>query len=210
MTLPADAPRLRPFADVCATAIGVAFLVGWWTAGPVAEGGALDLATVVGLILVTGMMVLRLPSLAFGPEWHLPVITLLLALRELDFDKRFMETGVLKLRLYTGDAPLASKAVGACVIGLILTCLYRLIRHNGPDFRLSLRAREGWAVAIGLGVLAGIVAKSIDGLGRKLAPFGIDLSDAQTIFAATAQETLEFGFAAALLLALFLWIRRYA
>ena len=33
-------------------------------------------------------------------QWHIPMILTLMALREMDFDKRFTTEGVLQLRLY--------------------------------------------------------------------------------------------------------------
>ncbi|WP_179379143.1 hypothetical protein [Jannaschia marina] len=205
-----DAPALRTPFLICAALITLAFGLGWLIAGPIKENGAFELATVVTLALVAATFVLRLPSLAFGAKWHLPMLAVLLALRELDFDKRFMETGILKLRLYTGDGPLLPKLIGGVVVILVLVCLWRVLRRDGPIWFAALRRREGWAIALPLGVLGVVIAKSVDGLGRKLEPFGIALSDAQDVFAVTAEEGLEFGFALALLLSLFLWIRRYA
>ncbi|SDY60561.1 hypothetical protein SAMN05444004_102118 [Jannaschia faecimaris] len=205
-----DATKIRPYGDFCVWGIIAAFAFGWWKAGLINEGGALELATVIALVLTFGLFILRLPSLAMGPEWHLPALTLLFVLRELDFDKRFMEVGVLKLRLYSGDAPLVLKFIGAMVIAIVLICLYRVVRHNGRAFLVALRAREGWAITIALGFVSGVVAKSVDGLGRKLAPFGVELSEAQGLFTIFVEEFLELGFATALLISLFLWIRGYA
>ena len=208
MPQPSTAPFLRLFLLVSVSVVVLAFGIGWWNAGMVKEGGALELATVAALFLLTALFVRLLPNRAFGPEWHIPVLTLLLAFRELDFDKRFMETGILKLRLYTGDAPLGAKLIGAVVIVLVLVCLYRLLRLDGRGFLRGLRRGEGWAVLIALGVVGVVVAKSVDGLGRKLAPFGIDLTEGQGAVAVFTEESLELCFALALLAALFLWVRR--
>lgn len=205
-----DPAPVRPHLAICIVVIAIAFVIGWWNAGLINENGAFEMATLVTLLLVTTMVIIRLPSLAFGAEWHLPMLTTLLAMRELDFDKRFVESSVLKLRLYTGDAPLGVKLIGGAVIVLILLCLFRLVRHSGPNLWQALGKREGWAVLIPLAGLAVVVAKGLDGLGRKLAPLGIALTDAQEAWAATSEEALEFLFAAALLSALFLWIRRHA
>lgn len=205
-----SAPSLRTTALVCLTAVVLALIFGWQNAGLWKEGGAVELATVVTLLLVTGLFVVHLPRLAFGPQWHVPVLTALFAMRELDFDKRFTENGILKLRTYTGDAPLLLKLVGAGVIALALVCLYRLVARNRRDFVAALRAGHRWAILITVGTVVAIVAKGIDGLGRKLAPFGIEVSEAQGMLAGAVEESLEFSFAVALLLSLLLWLRRNA
>ena len=209
MTVDTEPAAKLPQKSLCALSLTLAFLAGWWNVGLVKEGGALELSTVVALCLTTVVLICRDPRLAFGSHWHLPALTALLAMRELDFDKRFIETGILKLRLYTGDAPFVLKVFGVAVIALVLICLYRLLRHDGRRFLMAVQQREAWALAILAGIFAVIVAKSIDGLGRKLAPFGISLSDAQGLLVIMLEETLELGFAVALLSAAFLWHRRH-
>ena len=97
-------------------------------------------------------------------EWQVPAILLLFALREMDFDKRFTESGVLKLRTYTGDGPLGEKLVGAATILFALVVVTRLLRRNGPGWRRDLRRLRPHALAV---LLAGLLigaAKSLDGL----------------------------------------------
>ena len=50
-----------------------------------------------------------------GRQWHIPVIPVLMAMREMDFDKRFTSEGVMQLRLYSGDSPLWEKTLGLVV-----------------------------------------------------------------------------------------------
>ncbi|SFA56585.1 hypothetical protein SAMN04487972_11556 [Paracoccus halophilus] len=128
-------------------------------------------------------------------QWHIPMILTLMALREMDFDKRFTTEGVLQLRLYSGGAPLWEKAIGLAVVLLIVICGLRLMFLNLPLWWRGLRegAVPSWLVGIGAVLL--VVSKSLDGLGRKLAPLGIELEQWQGTLAGRLEEILELGMA---------------
>ena len=126
-------------------------------------------------------------------EWHIPVILILMALRELDLDKRFTSEGVLQLRLYTGSAPLWEKAAGLAVVMLILVCITRLAWLNLPRLWRGLQqgARSAW-LATGAALLI-VIAKSMDGLDRKLAPLGVTLTTEMSTMAGRLEEMLELA-----------------
>lgn len=125
--------------------------------------------------------------------WHVPVILVLMALRELDFDKRFTSEGVLQLRLYSGPAPLWEKAVGLAVIVLVLVCIVRLAWLNLPGWWRGLQqgAASAW-LATGA-VLVIVIAKSMDGIDRKLAPLGVTLASETITVAGRLEEMLELA-----------------
>jgi hypothetical protein len=131
--------------------------------------------------------------------WHAAVLLCAAGMRELDWDKAFTQEGVLQLRLYSGDAPLVQKAIGAAIVVLILVAGMRLLTRDLPGFlrRLPLMRADEWLVVLVVSLL--FVAKTIDGLGRKLAPFGIEVTEWVSGFAGHAEESMEL-FAALLIL----------
>ncbi len=52
-----------------------------------------------------------------------------------------------------------------------------------------------------------VIAKSLYGLGRKLAPFGIEVSRGQASFAAQTEEILELAFAMLTCLSIAYWLK---
>lgn len=141
-------------------------------------------------------------------QWHIPVILLLMAMRELDFDKRFTSEGVLQLRLYSGPSPLWEKLIGAAVVALIVICGLRLLVLNVPRWWRGLRmgAATSWLIA-GAGMLL-VVSKTLDGLGRKLASLGVYIDPAKGQLASRAEELLELAMAIMLVQAVICFSRR--
>jgi hypothetical protein len=130
-------------------------------------------------------------SRVLGPQWQVWALFVVLSSRELDFDKRFLSEGILQLRLYSGDAPIWEKAVGLMVVLLVLTIMLRLLRLNAPGFVSGLRHFRPWAWCGACAVGFVIVAKSIDGIGRKLGEFGLTLDPAVIETAMIYEELLE-------------------
>jgi hypothetical protein len=173
-----------------------------------AENGPIENAGLAAFVIGAFGFAALAPDRAFGSAWYVPVIFLLMAARELDFDKRFTEKGILQLRLYTGDYPLGQKLIGAGFVLLILAVLYLLVRRGVAVAIAAVRAGKGgwvWVLAVGVGLV--VVAKTIDGAGRKLAPYGIEISDALSKSLGKTEEMFEFLFGLALLLAICLWAR---
>lgn len=145
-----------------------------------------------------------------GRQWHLPVILLLMALREMDMDKRLTSEGILQLRLYSGPSPLVEKLAGLAIVALILICGWRLLRNTVPRMLAGLRAGRA---ASWLSLLAGIsivVAKTLDGADRKLAAFGITLDPALGVAFGRVEEALELAAMVMLLQALVYFLRDQA
>mgnify|MGYP006900560329 FL=1 len=126
-----------------------------------------------------------------GSEWHVPVILILMALRELDVDKRFTSEGVLQLRLYTGSSPLWEKALGLAVVLLILVCAWRLARISLARCWRGLLRGANWAWLVATGAALIVIAKAMDGLDRKLAPWGIAVDPVTAMRAGRIEEVLE-------------------
>ncbi|MDJ0993175.1 MAG: hypothetical protein QNI90_06350 [Dinoroseobacter sp.] len=207
---PASAATFWPFwLAVAVTVLFCAYgiLTGTSAYDFVQESGVIENASVVIFLCgALGFAVLR-PDLAFGRGWHVFVIFLLFAARELDFDKRFTEKGVLQARLYSGDYPLEHKLIGAFFILLILYTLYRLVRYGWRPVMTGLWRGELWAWSVIAAGITVFVAKSLDGAGRKLAPFGIELTEETEFALSVIEEFGELGFGLLLVYALCAWMR---
>lgn len=137
----------------------------------------------------------------------IPVILVLMAMHEMDFDKRFTSEGRMQLRLYSGDSPLWEKTLGLVVIALILVCGWRLLTITLPRFWAGLRAElpASWLAA--LAALMLMVAKTLDGLDRKLAGFGVTISPELGTLTGRLEEFLELAAYMMLVLALAYFLR---
>ena len=182
---------LAGLADVVRAAFGEARF---------SEGGALEMASAAGYVLALAVLAARTPRLPAA--WPTAVLLLAAAARELDLDKRLTDPGLLQSRLYTGDASLAVKLAGAAVVLAILAAALTLALREGPGWvrGLAAGARRAWWVAGALALAA--VSKSLDGLGRKLRPLGIEVPDAIDRAASLCEEVLELGIPLTLILAL--------
>jgi hypothetical protein len=144
-------------------------------------------------------------------RWHQVVLLAAAGLRELDWDKAFTDSGVLQLRLYSGDAVWGQKLAGLVVLAVLIAAGLRLLGRDFMPWLRSLRAGDvaAWLVAGCFGLH--IVAKTLDGLGRKLQPFGINLSDWTNTVAGRAEEALELVAAILILQAVaVIWSRKRA
>lgn len=185
--------RLIAFVTIPAV---VLLVFGWFRAGEPAqffkEGGAVE--TVSVLLLVQGAICwFAVHGRAGWRDWQIPAVLLLFAMREMDFDKRFTDSGLLKLRTYTGDAPLMLKLAGAAAILFSLWVIWRILVRNGPGWWRGLRAGRFPAVAVLLAMAMVVFAKALDGLGRKLLDVGIVLSDGLDRHAGRVEEVLELA-----------------
>lgn len=158
------------------------------------EGAGVEQVTVILLGWATVLLIYRLNLRRILMEWQLPLALLLMTLRELDFDKRFTDQGVLKLRYYTAAVPLSEKLVGIVLMPVLLLMIYRLMRRNLMSWLRRLRQRDLSAWLIAFAGVTGVIAKSIDGLARKLAFFGMDIPDIVGQRAGRIEELLEMLF----------------
>jgi hypothetical protein len=158
------------------------------------EGGIVESLSALGYFVCVAVMLLR-GGPAFAKKYHyLLILITLFAFRELDFDKRFTTLGVLKSRFYTSDmVPAGEKIIGVLVILLLLYVVYRIVKGHLASFIQGLKNRD--LVDFGnLSVLAVLVfSKSIDGLDRKLADFGVVLDPMIGVYAGVIEEVLELG-----------------
>jgi hypothetical protein len=165
-----------------------------FTTALVKETGALEISTAL-LYAYTAMVWLwTRTGDTWRRHWQVAAIMLLMMGRELDLDKRLTSVGMLKSNLYlTNMAQPVERIFGVLVIVFGAVVAFRLIVRNGPELLAGLRHRAAWAWNIVVAIGLAVVSKSIDGLDRKLAPFGVAFSDHTVLLLGIVEEILEFG-----------------
>ncbi len=174
------------------------------------EGGIIENATVVAYLACLALMLFG-GGLSFLRRYsYLPVLVLLMALRELDFDKRFTAVGILKSRFFFSDqVSLSAKFVGLGLIFLLAWAVFSLLRHHvfpyiGARFHPVLKARPRLfgLTATCFGLIIG--SKSVDGLASKLpglSPAQIaDIGLVLMLIEETAELAIPFTIAAVFVL----------
>ncbi len=125
--------------------------------------------------------------------WFLLMLLGMMA-RELDFHNAFTSQTTTSTRFYISpDVPAVEKILAVAVFGLLLYALIRVCITYLPVFAADLK--KGCAVAVGvfLGVSLAAISKLIDGLGRKMAGFGIEITEQTSRTAGFAEEIMELG-----------------
>ncbi len=165
------------------------------------EEGVVESASALGYFLCAAIIVYK-GKLAYLKKYHyIFLLIIFFMLRELDFDKKFTTMGIFKSRFYISNTvPLVEKLVGAMVVLLFLYVIFMIIRRHLKYFLFCLKNHS----IISFGVLiAGallVVAHTLDGIGKKLADFGVKISNQTAIHAIALEEIVELGIPIILLL----------
>ena len=167
-----------------------------------AEGsGFVEYGAVIGY-LICAVLVAVLSRAAGFLKLALIVAPIALALREMDMDKRYFTEGLFKSSQYfKGIVPWPEVALSAAIVLLLAACGIAILRRGGPGFLADLRRGEAWALSICAAVAVAVIAKSLDGLSRKLAPLGIEVSETLNNQTTLIEEGLELAIPAFLILA---------
>ncbi|MFG6564622.1 hypothetical protein ACGYLI_10390 [Sulfitobacter sp. 1A13421] len=170
-----------------------------------AEGGFYESLSVVGYILCILALVWTLRA-AVLRVWYLPLVLAVMAARELDLDKSLFTRGLFKARQYTGEGvPLGERLIAALILALIVTAILLMLwRHARPYLTALFRGRA-WAGAVLLGIGFTVAYKLLDGIARKLAPLGIEVSADAERTAFVVEEIGELGIPVMFLVAILLW-----
>lgn len=161
------------------------------------EGGWIETASWISYFVAAAFVLIQL--MRFPNRWSMLVCTMLLGMRELDFDKRFTTMGIFKSRFYSSaEVPIGEKLIALLVTAAIVVALFFLVKHHLKPFFKRVKARSGASCSVFLAGGLMVFAKSIDGLSRKLEPFGIEPSDATNRIVGSVEESFEL--AAALLI----------
>jgi hypothetical protein len=125
---------------------------------------------------------------------YFALLPLIFALRELDFDVRFTGIKIYKVKFYLNqDISLHAKIIAFTVVATIATLLVLMIARESRAFYAELKHHSYIGSGAFLIIVLIAVSKSIDGLGRKLAAFGLAASPAVLRNAPVAEEFLELG-----------------
>ena len=170
-----------------------------------AEGGFYESLSVVGYILCILALVWTLRG-AVQRVWYLPLVLAVMAARELDLDKSLFTRGLFKARQYTGEGvPLGESLIAGLILALIVTAILLMLwRHARPYLTALFRGRA-WAGAVLLGIGFTVAYKLLDGIARKLAPLGIEVSADAERTAFVVEEIGELGIPVMFLVAILLW-----
>ena len=155
------------------------------------EGGGLETISAVLYLVGVGLFFKTVPRAFWSSLWQVPALLLLFAMREMDLDKAFTSSGVLSTGLYRGESSLGTKLIAGAVVVFVLVVLYRMMRNGLPSVIRALRAGKAWSYLVCAAAVAVVFTKSIDGLGRKLLPFGIEISAGLDTAASTIEEVGE-------------------
>ncbi len=173
------------------------------------EGGPVETMSAAGFVVC----VVALFREGSGPflrrHYYLVAILVAMALRELDFHSDYTTMSITRARFYLSPAvPLGEKLGAVAAVGFLAWCGLLMLRRFGRDFVAGIRRLDSVALAVALAAGSAILAKSLDGLPRKLSGFGIDLAaDAQRM-ALALEEVVELGIPAFLLIAIFSYFLR--
>lgn len=181
---------------------------GGWALTLTKETGAFEQAAFISLAFAA---LLSAFVVANGGRqfWSVPVFIAFLALRELDFHNWWFEPGLLQIAIFTSPVPVWHQVVSGLLIAVIGTAaLHMLWMGAGPTLR-AVSGGELWAKLVALGLGFAALSSQIDGLDRKLAPYGIEISDLTNLIAIIVEETVEVGFAFATLSAVVFYARRH-
>ena len=161
----------------------------------ISEGRPIESLSTVMYFVAALLLLARLRS-----HWPFVGVLVFFGLREMDMDKRPFTEGLFKSRQYLGDTvDLPEKLLSAVILILLITIVVVAMRRAVATLRT--RGLDGVSLCVLTGLFLGFTAKMMDGLGRKLAPWGIDVPTHIEDIATLYEEVAEMGMALCLLLA---------
>ena len=158
------------------------------------EGGIVEVLSAIGYLFCIAIILIGGGCRYLREHWYFIVLLAAFSAREFDLDKRFTAVGVFKSKfVLSPDVGLVAKMIGVSVVVVILIAvgkiLWRYSRHclvNVWKFK-PLELAIGWAGAFL------IIAKTIDGVGRKLAALGIPINETMIENLMYLEESLELA-----------------
>jgi hypothetical protein len=133
-----------------------------------------------------------------------PLLALLMGWRELDGDRWFTQKSLLSTGYYFDNpgAPYGERIVAGAILATIAVAALFFLWRTRYQILTALREFQPWLRSLVTGVALLGASLALDGIGRKLAPFGIRLSEAGGTMAKAVEEAAELGVAVAFLIAL--------
>lgn len=172
------------------------------------EGSIIEALSAISYFVAAGLLLLQI-GLRMPARWSALWIVLCFGMRELDFDKRFTSMGLLKSRIYSAsDVPVYEKLLAALLMASLVAALFFLIKNYFVPFIKGVLRGDGMALSMFFCGGALFVSKSLDGIARKLKPFGVETTDGVKQFAECLEESLELAAAFLLLFVVLLAFRQ--
>lgn len=159
-----------------------------------AEGGLVESSSAAGYFICATFIIYKGSTNYLKSHHYFLILIIMFGLRELDFDKRFTTIGILKSKfLFSNQVPIFEKVIGFFIILILIYTVYRIIKNHLRSFLLHLKEFNTITTGTLFSIAFLVISKSIDGLGRKLKPLGIELSELQTTHIEALEEILELG-----------------
>jgi len=154
----------------------------------------IETLSALGYFLSALFMVVRGKWDYIKKYYYFFILVLLFGLRELDFDKRFTTMGIFKSKFYlSSSVPWSEKIIGLLVVGLLLYIIVLIVKSHSKDFVLNIKNFSPVYIGSLLIFLVLFVAKSLDGIGRKLGDFGFVIDEQLVSYFEAIEEILELG-----------------
>ncbi|NTS76046.1 hypothetical protein HR060_04120 [Catenovulum sp. SM1970] len=158
------------------------------------EGGLIESLSAYGYLIVVAYMLFK-GGLAYVEKyWYFVVVLLSFSARELDFDKRFTEVGVLKSKfLVSTDVSITAKIIGFSIVLLVLFALFKIARNYTKLFFSRVFKFPVIELSVGCAGAFLVISKTLDGLARKLSSLDIFISKDADTLASLIEESMELG-----------------
>lgn len=159
-----------------------------------AESGIIETASAAGYFLCAGYILVCSRRFDLPVYPYFPLLFILFGLRELDFDKRFTSIGLLKSKFYVSSVPtLGEKTVGILLITLLLYLAWCLLKNHIWVWKRAINTYSQVYIGGLMTFSLMVLAKTIDGLPRKLRPLGVQVNDTLATRLNDLEEILELG-----------------
>lgn len=158
------------------------------------EGGVIETLSPMGYVVCILIMI-ALGGTKFALRYlNLIVLLLFLCARELDFDKRFTTDGIFKTSFYVSpDVPLLEKVAAVAVILILGWAVVKFALEHFDSVAQALLRLHPAALSGALALACMVASKTFDGIARKLAPWGVEISQYLSFFLTDIEEVLELG-----------------
>ncbi len=156
------------------------------------EDGVVETMSAAGYFIGFVLLLILMGVRRSAAGWSLSVALLCLCFRELDFHKQFTTMSIFKSRFLTSSkVPTDERVVGILIIVALLALVFLILKTYLKPFVAQLRRRDPCALSILFAGMALVVSKSLDGVARKLEPFGIETTEGVKDFCQVLEESLE-------------------
>jgi len=173
------------------------------------EHGIVELASVFGYFWCA-LFILYKGGFAYLLRYnYFFMLVIFFMLRELDFDKKFTTTGILKTRFFlSDDVHFLEKIIGALVVFILIYIVLRILFHHLKTFYYGLMSRSIISIGALLVFMLLVISKLLDGIGRKLNRVGVEIGEMASSHLSAVEEILELGIPIALLLTFSVYFKR--